>query len=130
MSTPALTILRDGDNKDIAVLYRHWDGYPSGHGVELRDFLKSTNITDGIGVDAEIGMVANGWHCLAAQIVAHFKTGAGGFYLYAPGTRDIGEDYVYVVKPGQSGIHLEVCDNDRILYDGPVRDFVADEGSE
>lgn len=129
MSTPCLTILRDGDNKDIAVLYRHWDGYPSGHGVQLRDFLKNIKLTDGIGGDPKMGEAANGWHCLAAQIVEHFKSEVGQIYLYAPGAGDLGEDYVYVVKPGPSGIHLEVQDYDRILYNGPLGDFVAnDEG--
>ena len=127
MSTPCLTILRDADNRDIAVMYRHYDGYPKGHGVELRDFLKNLIITTGIGTEARFGMAANGWNCLAAQILAHFKTCVGGFYLYPAGTRDKGEDYVYVVKPGPFGIHLEVCDHDQILYDGPLGDYVVTE---
>ena len=40
--------------------------------------------------------------CLAAQAIAHFKTKPGGFYLYPAGTRNAGEDYVYIVS-GKTG---------------------------
>jgi hypothetical protein len=76
-------------------MYRQFDGYPSGHGAELSVFLNSFEaITSGI----EIGdkrKLANGMGCLAAQLVAHFKTDAGGFYLYPVNSKDCGQEYEY-----------------------------------
>lgn len=59
-------------------MYRQYDGYPSGHGQELADYLKTFRITNGISGDPI--NTANGMACLAAQIVAHFK-GGGAFKL-------------------------------------------------
>jgi len=93
MSTPCLTVIKDEDGGEICVLYRHWDGYPDGHGTELKNFLKGKALTNGVG---RVGTF-NGMHCLAAALVAHFKDGPGRIYLYAPGTRDVGEEYIYTV---------------------------------
>lgn len=48
--------------------------------------------------------------CLAAQVVAHFKTKVGGFYLYPPKTHDIGEEFIYTVsgKPGDCEPTIEI----------------------
>jgi hypothetical protein len=122
MSTRSLTVLIDGrDGKETCVLYRHCDGYPSGHGAELKNFLTGFEITNGIGERTK--KTANGAGCLFAQMVAHFKTEVGQFYLYPPGTRDAWEDYTYYVtaKPGEP-IHLKV-EGDSVLYDGPVSGF-------
>ena len=40
--------------------------------------------------------------CLAAQLIAHFKKEAGGFYLYSAGTRDCGEEYIYTIYLDQN----------------------------
>lgn len=43
MSTPAHIILKnrygDGSEVEVARFYRHWDGYPSGTGVDIADAL-------------------------------------------------------------------------------------------
>jgi len=96
MGTRCLTVIHDERDEEIAFLYRQFDGYPEGHGKELKDFLKGIKIINGIQ-DTRIG-VANGANCLAAQIVAHFKTEVGQFYLYPAKTRDCGEDYIYHVR--------------------------------
>lgn len=105
MGTRCLTIIIDGVKKEeICVLYRQHDGYPDGHGAELRAFLQSIKIIDGFSNERS---AANGAHCLAAQIVAHFKTGIGEFYLYPAGARDMGEEYVYTVT-ATVGLPVEI----------------------
>jgi len=103
MGTRSLTIFHDGDarqyGKEIAVLYRQYDGCPDGHGKELADFLEDKPIVNGISTNPN---VFNGMGCLAAAVVAHFKDGAGGFYLYPAGTRDCGEEYTYHIS-GKAG---------------------------
>lgn len=107
MGTRCLTTVQDG-NKEILCMYRQMDGYPDGHGVELRDAFKGFRISNGISGDAT--KTANGVQCLAAQIVHHFKSddgsyhksGAGaqvgGIYLYAPESREVGEEFVYMIS--------------------------------
>lgn len=100
MGTRCLTVVNDEIGREIGVLYRQMDGYPEGHGEELRKFVGSRIIVNGLsgGPWNEDNGVANGMGCLFAQIVAHFKTEAGMFYLYPPGTRDYGEEYIYTVS--------------------------------
>lgn len=124
MGTRSLTVFQETDGTEIAVMYRHFDGYPTGHGDELARFLAGFKIVAGLGT-GDKAPVANGIACLAAQVVAHFKTEPGGFYLHAAGTRDIGEEYVYTVsgKPGE-GVTMR-CENGdgKKLYEGPAVDF-------
>jgi hypothetical protein len=101
MGTRSLTIMKEAFNKtapvtEIAVLYRQYDGHLDSHGQELAEFLSQFAIVNGISL-AEKRKIANGGSCLAAQIVAHFKTEAGGFYLHPAGTRDADEEYRYTV---------------------------------
>jgi hypothetical protein len=108
MGTRSLTVLYDvprndeKEGEEIAVLYRQFDGYPDGHGAELNEFLKDMVIVNGISM-SENRRIANGGSCLAAQIVAHFKTKAGGFYLHPAGTRGAYEEYIYYVRPQKDG---------------------------
>jgi hypothetical protein len=78
------------------VLYRQFDGYPEGHGLELARFLAGRPIVDGIGDDTD---VFNGMNNLAAAVVSHFcdPTKPGLFYLHPAGTRDTGEQFTYRV---------------------------------
>jgi hypothetical protein len=119
MGTRSLTVVVDGaSGKEICVLYRQSDGYPSGHGAQLKEFLNGFEICNGISERKP--KLANGAGCLAAQIVAHFKSEVGNFYLHPAGARDLWEDYTYIVTAivGQP-VQLEVND----FYKGPVSDF-------
>jgi len=102
MGTRCLTVMKNGDGDETAVLYRQYDGYPTGHGDELVSFLQSRTLTNGLSFPKPegIGMRANGAACLFAQLVTHFKEQEmeAGFYLHPPGTRDCGEEYIYTVK--------------------------------
>lgn len=120
MGTRCLTIVEDEQGKELVTLYRQFDGYPEGHGAELKSFLHGFHIVNGIS-DRNAKKTANGAGCLAAQLVTHFKSQSrlGGFYLYPQGTRDVGEEYIYRVRvygpdweKGQEGwISLTVIEN-------------------
>ena len=94
MGTRSLTLVYDG-NEAVVNMYRQYDGYPSGHGRELAEFLSPLTIVNGIG--RETANIANGMGCLAAQLVAHFKDGVGQFYLHPVSAKDCGQDYEYHV---------------------------------
>jgi hypothetical protein len=113
MGTRSLTVLQEESGKEIAVLYRQYDGYLGGHGKELVDFLRDFNVVNGFTSKDKERKVANGPGCLAGQIVSHFKRGVGDFYLYPAGTRDCGEEYVYYIIPSlEKGINLKVINDD------------------
>jgi hypothetical protein len=117
MGTKSITTVLD-ETDEIMCMYRQSDGYPSGHGKELADFLNNFKICNGISEENEVGKWANGVGCLAAQIVAHFKTGIGQFYLIQPGTRDCGEEYIYTVylEEDSNKIMLRVAAEEKVLY--------------
>jgi len=125
MSTRSLTVLQDSweEHEEIAVMYRQMDGYPEGHGKDLADFLKGMRITNGMSVSTD--KTANGGDCLAAQIVAHFKTEVGSIYLKAAGTRDCDEEYIYTVTPdvGAGTIRLK-CE--AVGYNGEPNEIIFD----
>ena len=80
-------------------MYRHFDGYPEGHGLELAEFLKDIKIINGIGGNAELGTHANGCGCLAAQMVKHFKEMVGNIYLHPTNLDEGWEEYIYTIYP-------------------------------
>lgn len=96
MGTRCLTVFEDEWGKEVVVMYRQFDGYETGHGTDLWDFLRDMTLVNGLS-SRNPPKVANGMRCLAAQVVAHFKDEPGGFYLYPAGTRDCGEEYIYFV---------------------------------
>jgi hypothetical protein len=107
-------------------MYRQFDGYPEGHGIDLAEFLSGITIVNGLSLDDNSG-IANGMGCLAAQIVAHFKTDPGGIYLYPPGTNDVWEEYTYKVSAGSDGNIVMTCKavyNDEELFSGAPEDFI------
>jgi hypothetical protein len=108
MGTRSLTIVTDECDKEIAVMYRQFDGYPAGHGQELASFLAGMMLVNGLPLQMpKDTKIANGMECLAAQIVAHFKTKPGAIYLCAAGTRGVCEEYDYTVYTRSDG-HIYV----------------------
>ena len=122
MGTRSLTFVYDGE-EPIINMYRQYDGYPTGHGAELAEFLAPFTMVNGLGIN-ETRKVANGMGCLAAQLVHKFKGSvggeestamkgrspnlAGGFYLYPTSAVDCGQDYEYHIynKDGELRIAI------------------------
>jgi len=133
MGTRALTFVYDGD-KPIVNLYRQYDGYPSGHGRELAEFLDGFKIVNGIG--RETTRIANGMGCLAAQVVAHFKDSVGGFYIHSVDSTECGQDYEYhvyqkdkelrvrVTDRGCNMFGLTTSDTNEGIFDGTATEFL------
>lgn len=129
MGTRSLTYIYEEDARldsgRILCMYRHYDGYPSGHGKELADFLKSITMVKGLGAETT-QTVANGMGCLAAQLVVHFKNGPGGIYLYHPDIEDDGVDYEYHVYYFAGAFHIVVNNWEGYsIFAGPLDLFNA-----
>ena len=119
MGTRSLTFVYDDENQPIINMYAQWDGYPSGHGAELADFLNQFEaITNGIRVGDE-RKTANGMGCLAAQLIANFKSGVGGFYIYPVTAGDCGQEYEYHVYENR----LIVKNPTEVMFNGSWKDF-------
>ncbi len=80
---------------EVVTMYRQYDGYPDGHGVQLAEFLSKGKVVNGMGLE-DGGLMFNGIGCLAAQVVSEFKNGGGGIYLQRP-NKNSGEEYRYHV---------------------------------
>ena len=124
--------------RTLVCMYRQYDGYPNGHGLELAEFLNSGKMVNGISM-AEKEKVFNGSGCLAAQMVSHFKgDSAGGFYLEPVNAKDCGQEYEYEVIYDWNGKELSlVCkevgyvnkqdkyvNKKRVIFKGKVEDFI------
>jgi hypothetical protein len=106
----------DGDTPVIN-MYRQFDGYPSGHGFELAEFLEGFEIVNGFGEVKP--KLANGMGCLAAQMIAHFKKSVGGFYIHPVTDTDCWQDYEYHVFENR----VVVKNPDNIMFSGTFSEF-------
>lgn len=100
MGTHAVTLVKDNLNGDtILAMLVQCDGYLEGFGRDLADFLEPFIIRNGMGGPPPSGKkYANTMQCLAAQIVAHFKTCEGHIYLVSPETNIGDYQFTYVVS--------------------------------
>lgn len=131
MGTRSLTYVfadaGNGEREPIMCMYRQFDGYVSGHGAELAEFLNGFEIVNGYGEAKP--KLANGMGCLAAQLVAHFKVGTGGFYLEAPVLgRDHCQEYEYHVYENkvmvfETGYGIESPYDNEPLFEGTFAEF-------
>jgi hypothetical protein len=98
MGTRSLTFVYDqyGEvQKPVCNMYRQFDGYPSGHGAELAEFLNKCDSYNGMG-------------CLAAQMIHNFKTESYNVYLYPTDVTNCGQDYEYHISQKKDGLYVEV----------------------
>lgn len=119
MGTRSLTfVYNDVSTEEFAqpviCMYRQFDGYPTGHGSDLDHFLYGRTIVNGFGMNTP-PRASNGMGCLAASLVAHFKDGIGGFYLYPTDTNDAGQEYEYHIYEDKIVVKNY---KDEILFDG------------
>lgn len=135
MGTRSLTYLYDeGADKPFTCIYRQFDGYPEGHGLEIAEFMNSKTMVNGY---TNASTQINGIHCLATQLVVLLKEGrteAGGVYIYHPDSDDCWQDYEYHIWPDK--VRVKNYSRD-IIFEGDWKEFLAfcenpqkDEGDE
>ena len=120
MGTRSLTFVYDGgkNSEPILNMYRQFDGYISGHGTELAELLISGEMVNGIPI-GEDQLFFNGMGDLAAQIVANFKKGSGGIYIYPISYADCGQEYEYHVYEDR----VVVKNPSEVIFDGDWNEF-------
>lgn len=124
MSTRCVTKFFDSfDDKQIACIFRHCDGYPEGHGRDLAKFLNSRVVVTGLDGFSIPGKVkANGMGRLAAQMVAALQRHE--LRIDPPRRQRWDEEYVYEVRH-DSLKAIGVLGRRRVLYDGPWDGYEA-----
>ena len=91
-------------------VYKHYDGYPEGHPLELAKFLKDFKIVNGVPYP-DPDRIANGLGCLAAQYIAAFKMKAGDLYVENPDTEHDWIEYTtYVWGDDGKSIWMSIFD--------------------
>lgn len=121
MGTRSLTYVYI-ENTPVVCMYRQFDGYPTGHGQEMAEFINQFTIVNGLGLN-ENRMVANGMGCLAAQMIAHFKTEPGQFYLYpVKQNQSCGQEYEYHLHENKVKI-VETNSSGAALFEGTWAEF-------
>jgi len=122
MGTRCLTIIHD-EAVPLICMRRQYDGYLRGHGLELATFLLDMKIVNGLGLERK--RVANGAGCLAAQMIAQFKTVPGDFYIESipADPEDLDQiDYVYNVHVDAGEITVTVV-GDRQEFQGTAAEL-------
>jgi hypothetical protein len=128
MGTRSITTIIDHQwdrPERLMTMYRQYDGYPTGHGKELFEFLSKFTIVNGMSSN-EKRKIANGAGCLAAQIVEHFKKGSGpgGIYIVKPRVTLDDEDYGYEITVTQAmTIDIKVRAHRGTIFVGNLADF-------
>ena len=94
MGTRSTITFIENDEK-LCKIYQQYDGYLSGVGKDLVEFILEGKLVNGIPV-GEPGNFYNGFGCLVAQFISENKTSAGGLYIIPLNDED--EEYNYTVK--------------------------------
>ena len=116
MGTRSLTFVYE-ENKPVVNMYRQFDGYPSGHGQELANFLLSGELVN--GYSDENAKVFNGMGCLAAQMIVNFKKSVGGFYIYPIESNSCWQEYEYHIYEDT----VIIKNPDEVIFNGTWKEF-------
>ena len=138
MGTRSITAVLDESGNELVTIYGQWDGYPAGHGADLKACCP-TELVNGIRGDKQ-EKTANGMGCLAATVVGGLKQGIGGVYLIPTGKRYMSEEYIYTLSP-EPAKPLSILERGKVMlrveyattlsnlgkstdiYEGPIKDF-------
>ena len=106
-------------------IYKHYDGYPQGHPLDLAKFLKGFKVVNGLGQDTH--KVANGLTCLATQYIAAFKMGPGDLYVENPDTNHGDIEYTtYVWGDDGKSIYMSIFDvyENKCIFVGKPQELI------
>lgn len=115
------------DSNELVLIYCQYDGYPTGHPIEVCEWLSTGKVVNGISSRDE-GLTFNGGGCLGAQLVWFLKKGkVGNVYINPLSTRGNSfEEYMYDIIVKDFNEIKIVCYNDEdvVLFSGSPKEFV------
>lgn len=110
MGTRSLTVVLGNNDTELATIYRHWDGYPSAHGQDLKDWFANCEIVNGLTAGQDPSKIINGLERLASKIVARLEKAGNDPAILKTGSRERGEEYIYALS----------CHGNRQKYECPI----------
>lgn len=132
MGTRSLTYVYAGKYNEADVplinMYRQYDGYPAGHGLELAQFLNSGKLVNGLGANEDDSIrLFNGMTCLAGRMVTYFKgDDAGNVYLNTPVVGiNCWQEYEYHVWEDRVQVIEGQMRGGRIIFDNDWNEFLT-----
>lgn len=116
----------------VCKFYKQFDGYPSGLGLDIANFLDSGKLVNGFSLDSN-KIEFNGAGCLAGQLITNFKKGTGGVYMIP--TSEGGQQYNYkiiVLSPfykadGSPDIEIVMSGDEK--FKGTPKEFIEKFGN-
>ena len=103
----------DDKEQIICSFYRHWDGYPSGHGQDLADYLKSRRLINGIQgkdqSDIEKHIAFNRAGSMAINLMHHIDE-ISGCEVIPTGDSGYWEEYTYHIYFRDFAFYISVDD--------------------
>ena len=112
MATRASIIMKE-EGKPMLAIYKHWDGYPSGLGEQLKTIINNGKLVNGLSTKDKIGEVFNGVGCMFASIIAILKTQPGDVYVTSiDSVGQSGEEYIYEIDVVNDEVKLSHREND------------------
>jgi len=126
--TKVIETYKDKENvtqkQHLICMYRQYDGYPSGHGKELAEFLADRTIVNGYGL-GENKNQNNGMGCLSAELLSEFKNGIGNIYCYPPDSQMNWEEFEYIIEGNeQDQLKVKVYNwENKEIFNGNVDEF-------
>ncbi len=119
MSTRSLTYIHQMTDqyikgeKLVCVFYRHSDGYPTGHGQDLADWLKDKKLTNGIKFGADMTNVFNRAGAMAVQLAYHIQKNTSVELIYGDNF-DAGQDHDYHIYFRNDEFYIQIDNLDPI----------------
>ncbi len=114
----------------LVCIYKQHDGYLSGLGATLFEFLNRKKIINGISGSPDPVNTSNGAYDFAGQLVYELKQRQplAGVYLYPTNTNDVGQDFTYTVTFAKSTSfdNIDVLDSVSIDCYGDVVVFAGE----
>lgn len=124
MGTRSTLHIQDEDKKTIASVYRQYDGYPTGMGMDIRNALNAgqVELRNGFSGGDAVPAQFNGMGCLGAFLIGQLKGDKiGNVYLSDADDR---QEYNYFLSPENDALHMRVTDwRDNEIFNGILAEF-------
>lgn len=119
MGTHALIHIKE-NGKTLVTIYRQYDGYLSGLGLEIQSLLTGSKIVNGYGMGDAIPETFNSMGCLAAYLISKLKTKIGNVYIYPIDSKNCGEEFTYTLYEFDSVPYVKAEAYGKLLFDAPL----------
>ena len=110
MGTRSITHVHEMDELGgniVCSFFRSWDGYPSGHGKDLAEWLKGKNLVNGRTGREKHGRDFNRAGEMAVKLMNHIQE-KSGCEVVPTGASDYGEEFTYDIYFRNGNFYLAV----------------------